>query len=218
MTDTNSAAQHLRTRARYLAYATIAWNTIEAFVAVGSGIAAGSIALVGFGLDSTVEVFAACVALWFLRGHEHREQRALRLIGATYFVLAAYVILEAARDLLVDTEAATSTIGIILATASLLVMPLLAVAKRRTGTALNSPALLAEAGETLLCAYLSVILLGGLVLNATVGWWWADPLAAIGIALLAAREGREIWNGEDCCLPADLNGAEDCCDEPGSST
>lgn len=193
----------LRNRARRLAYATIAWNVVEAFIAIGSGIAAGSIALIGFGLDSTIEVFAAGVALWFLRGHEHRDERALRLIGATYFLLAAYITAEALRVLLTDSRPTSSNIGIGLALASVVVMPLLALAKHRTGVALGSRALIAEAGETRLCAYLSVILLGGLALNATVGWSWADPIAAIGIAVLAAQEGREIWSGEDCCMPAD---------------
>lgn len=217
MTAVATPRERLRQRARYLAYATIAWNTVEAFVAIGSGIAAGSIALVGFGLDSTIEVFAASVALWFLRSHHDREQRALRLIGASYFVLAGYVTLEAVRDLLVDSQAATSQVGIGLAIASVIVMPVLAIVKHRTGTALDSPALVAEAGETRLCAYLSVILLAGLALNATVGWWWADPIAAVGIAVLAAGEGRSIWKGDTCCMPTTLEAIDgnhdDCCDD-----
>ena len=193
-----------RTRARNLSralrleYLTVGWNVIEAVVAVAAGVAANSIALIGFGLDSTVEIFAASVVIWQLRGiREEREQRALRLIAISFFALAAYVVVEAARDLVVGAEAEESGVGIALASASLIAMPLLGLAKRRTGQRLNSPTLIADSAETLLCAYLSAILLAGLVLNATVGWWWADPIAAIGIAGLAVREGREAWEGEE---------------------
>ena len=209
MTAAAVAEQHLRRRASRLVIATIAWNTVEAMVAISAGIAAGSIALVGFGLDSTIEVFAASVAIWFLRGDQSRERRALRLIAVTYFVLAVYVVVEAARDLIVESEASRSSPGLVIACLSVIVMPLLARSKRVTGEALNSRTLIAEAGETRLCAYLSVILLGGLALNASVGWWWADPLAAVGIAVLAAREGRAAWRGEACCLP----GVQDECDD-----
>jgi divalent metal cation (Fe/Co/Zn/Cd) transporter len=166
-----------------LVLATIGWNTIEAVVAVAAGAVAGSSALVGFGLDSAIEVSAAAVALWCLAGvDEAREQRALRLIGGSFFALAAYVTFDAGWALV-----------------TLLVMPVLARAKRTTGEKLGSRALVAESAETRLCAYLSAVLLVGLLLRATVGWTWADPLAALGIALLAAREGREAWRGEDCC-------------------
>ncbi len=193
----------LRRRALRLEYATIAWNVIEAVVAVAAGLAAGSIALVGFGLDSTIEVFAASVVVWELRGVEHgseeRERRALRLIAVSFFVLTAYVTAEAARDLAgFGGEAGESTVGIVLAAISLAVMPALAWGKRRTGRALGSATVLADSAETFLCSYLSAILLAGLVLNATVGWWWADPLAALGIAWLAFREGREAWEGDAC--------------------
>jgi divalent metal cation (Fe/Co/Zn/Cd) transporter len=167
-------------------------------VAIASGVSAGSIALVGFGLDSVIEVFAASVVVWEFRGvSEERTRRALRLIAISFFVLAAYVAIEATRDLIVGAEPAESVPGIILAGASLLVMPTLAIAKRRTGRQLGSMTLLADATETLLCSYLSAILLVGLVLNATVGWWWADPLAGLGIAYLAVREGLEAWRVED---------------------
>jgi len=169
-------------------------------VAIGSGLAADSIALVGFGVDSTIEVFAACVVLWRLRSDdEERERRALRLIGLSFFALATYVTFEAARDLLTEGEAEASGVGIGLAVASAVVMPVLAVVKRRVGRQLGSAVVVADATETLLCTYLSVILLAGLVLNATIGVGWADPIAALGIALIAAREGREAWRGEDCC-------------------
>jgi divalent metal cation (Fe/Co/Zn/Cd) transporter len=181
-----------------LEYVTIGWNLIEAFVAIGFGLAAGSIALVGFGFDSLIEVFAASVVIWELRGvGEHRERRALRLIAISFFVLAAYVLLGSTRDLITTAEPRESIPGIVLTACSLVVMPLLAWWKRRTGTALGSATLVADSVETLLCSWLSLILLAGLVLNATVGWWWADPIAAIGLGILALREGREAWRESD---------------------
>ncbi len=190
----------LERRARLLAGATIAWNVIEGVVAVGAGAAAGSLALVGFGLDSFVEVFAGAVVLWHLRGvAEDREQRALRLIALSFFAIAVYVVAEAGRDLLVGSEAGESTLGIVVASVSLAVMPSLAWAKRRTGRALGNPVVIADSTETALCSYLSVVLLAGLVVNAAVGWWWADTVAALVIAGLAVREGREAWRGEICC-------------------
>jgi len=180
-----------------LAWVTIGWNAVEGVIAVGAGIAAGSLALVGFGLDSFIEVFAGGVVLWQLRGvAEERERWALRLIALTFFVLAGYVVVEGVRDLLTGDEAGESTVGIFLAGVSLVVMPLLAWAKLCTGRELGNPVILADSTETALCAYLSAILLGGLVLNAAWGWWWADTLAAFGIAALAVREGREAWRGE----------------------
>jgi divalent metal cation (Fe/Co/Zn/Cd) transporter len=190
----------LERRARQLAWFTIAYNLAEAVVAVGSGVAAGSLALIGFGIDSSIEVFAAVVVLWRMRGaDEEREARALKLIAVSFFLLAAYVAFEAVRDLLTDADADTTPVGIAVALTSLVVMPLLARAKRRTGEALHNRTVLADAAETRLCTYLSVILLVGLVLDATVGWSWADPLAALGIAALAIGEGREAWAGDDCC-------------------
>lgn len=192
----------LERTARLLAGLTIAWNAVEGVVAVASGLAAGSLALVGFGLDSFVEVFAGGVVLWHLRGvSEERERRALRLIALSFFALAAYVVVEAARELVVGDEAGESTVGLVLAAVSLLVMPALAVAKRRTGLRLGNPVVVADSTETALCSYLSAVLLVGLLLNTTIGWWWADPLAALGIAALAVREGREAWEGETCCDP-----------------
>jgi divalent metal cation (Fe/Co/Zn/Cd) transporter len=191
------ARERLQRRGRLLAGATIAWNGIEGLVAAGAGISAGSLALVGFGLDSFIEVFAGGVVLWHLRGlTEEREQRALRLIAVSFCLLAAYVVIEAARDLLAGNEAGESAVGIALAGVSLVAMPALAWAKRRTGQALGNSVMVADSTETALCAYLSAILLAGLALNATVGWWWADPLAALGIAALALREAREAWRNE----------------------
>ena len=195
-----SDASGLRTRARQLAWATVAWNVIEALVAIIAGTAAGSAALVGFGLDSTVEVASALVIIWQFSGvDEQREQRALRLIALSFFALATYVSIRALLDLAGANEADTSTVGIALATASLMVMPALATAKRRTGQQLGSVTVTADSQQTWLCTYLSAILLVGLVLNATIGWWWADPIAALIIAALAAREGIEAWNGDTCC-------------------
>jgi divalent metal cation (Fe/Co/Zn/Cd) transporter len=195
--EATGARAALTQRAFRLEYLTIGWNVLEAIVAVAAGIAASSIALIGFGLDSLIEVFAASVVVWHLRGvSEGREQRALRLIAVSFFVLAAYVVVEVVRDLIVGAEAAESTVGIALAAVSLVVMPLLAIAKRRTAKRMGSATLLADSTETLLCSYLSAILLAGLLLNAAVGRWWADSLAALGIAFLAAREGIEAWRGE----------------------
>ncbi|MGH9187713.1 MAG: cation transporter [Acidimicrobiales bacterium] len=188
------------TRARLLAWLTIAWNAVEGVIAVAAGAAAGSLALVGFGLDSFVEVFAGGVVLWQLGGvAEERERRALRLIALSFFALAAYVVAEASRDLMVGNAAGESVVGVGLAAVSLAAMPALAWAKRRTGRALANPVVLADATETALCSYLSAVLLVGLAVNATLGWWWADTLAALVIAALAVREGREAWSGEACC-------------------
>ncbi len=184
----------LRKRAFRLEYLTIGWNTVEAVVAVAFGIAARSIALIGFGLDSLVEVFAASVVVWQLHGVSgERERRALRLIAFSFFALAAYVSVEALRDLAVGAEASESVPGIVLAVLSLTIMPLLAFAKNRTGHQMRNQTLIADSKETLLCTYLSAVLLIGLLLNATVGWWWADPVAGLGIAYLAVREGLEAW-------------------------
>jgi divalent metal cation (Fe/Co/Zn/Cd) transporter len=190
----------LEARARLLAWVTIAYNIVEAVVAIGSGLVAGSLALVGFGIDSSIELFAAVVVLWRLRGEvEDREARALKLIAVSFFALGGYVVVEAVRNLLSEADPDTSPVGIGLAFASLIVMPILARAKRETGNALHDHTILADAAETRLCAYLSAILLVGLVLDASVGWSWADPLAALGIAALAVKEGREAWKGHDCC-------------------
>lgn len=190
----------LRRWAIALAWATVAWNTVEAIVAIVAGSAAGSVALVSFGLDSTIEVASALVIIWQFSGiDEQREQRALRLIAISFFALALYVAVRALIDLVATNEPDASTVGIILAVVSLVVMPTLALAKRRVGRDLGSVTVTADSNQTLLCTYLSAVLLVGLVLNATVEWWWADPIAALIIAALAAREGLEAWNGDTCC-------------------
>ncbi len=204
--------------ARWLAYATIAWNVIEAVVAIGSGVAAGSVALIGFGLDSVVEVGSAVVVAWQFRGvSEAREARALRLIAISFFALGGYILLDSGHALIAGDRAETSVAGMVIAALSLVVMPTLAYAKRRTATALDSRTVLADSKQTMLCTYLSAVLLIGLVLNATVGWWWADPLAGIAIAAVALNEGRQAWAGEDCCdIPAVVSRPAEpdaCCDE-----
>ena len=169
-------------------------------MAIVAGRAAGSLLLVGFGLDSTIEVASAAVIIWQFSGpDEEREQRALRLIAGSFFALAVYVSAQAGFNLVAGNEPESSAIGLTLAVASLIVMPILATAKRSTGLRLGSVTVTADSHQTWLCTYLSVVLLTGLLLNAMLGWWWADPLAALIIAALAVREGVEAWQGDGCC-------------------
>lgn len=188
-------------RAQLLAAASVSYNLIEAAIAITAGTIAGSVALVGFGLDSIVEVFSGLVILWQFRHAmpEAREQQALRLIALSFFALAAYVTFESVRALLGDANPDTSRVGIGLAVASLIVMPFLSWAQRLTGRALGSNAVVADGTQTLLCTYLSAVLLAGLVLNAALGWSWADPLVGLVIAAVALKEGAEAWRGEGCC-------------------
>lgn len=179
---------------------TIGWNTIEAAIAITAGIGASSVALVGFGLDSIVEVSAALVVLWQFFGiPEDREKRALRLIGGSFFTLSAYVAVSSVYDLATRSEPGASTVGIVLTAVSLVVMPALAIVKRRAGGRIGSRTLVADSTQTRLCAYLSASTLAGLAANAALGWWWADPLAALVIAYVAVTEGREAWRGDTCC-------------------
>jgi hypothetical protein len=190
-------------RAQLLAGVSVAYNIAEAIVAIAAGLVAGSVALVGFGLDSTVEVSSGLIILWQFRHRlpETRERQALRLMALSFFALAAYVTVESVRALATGHQPESSAVGIGLAVASLMVMPFLSWAQRRTGRALGSNAVVADATQTLLCTYLSSVLLVGLVLNASVGWSWADPIAGLVIATVAAKEGREAWRGEGCCSP-----------------
>ena len=196
MTDTSREEQ--RSRARTLVRLTIAWNAVEAVVSLLAGVAAGSIALVGFGLDALVEFGAASVALWYLAGADReRERIAQRLIAVSFVGLAVYVTVDAIRHLVTATHPESSVLGIVIAAGSLIVMPMLAVSKRRVAIALGSATLAAEAAETALCAWLSLVLLVGLSLRTVAGWWWADPVAGLVIAALAVREGIEAWRVEE---------------------
>ncbi|NUR98908.1 MAG: cation transporter [Kribbellaceae bacterium] len=190
-------------RARLLAGASVAYNVVEAVVAVSSGLVAGSVALVGFGLDSVVEVSSGLIILWQFRHPlpESRERQALKMLAFSFFALAAYVGFESVRALVVGSDPETSPVGIGIAIASLIVMPFLSWAQRRTGKALGSNAVVADSTQTLLCTYLSAVLLVGLLLNATLGWSWADPIAGLIIAAVAIREGLEAWQGKGCCSP-----------------
>jgi divalent metal cation (Fe/Co/Zn/Cd) transporter len=188
-------------RARRLEYLTLGWCFLEAVVGIGAGLLAGSVALLGFGLDSVVEGSSALVMLWRFQdggGGLHREERALKLVGACFMLLAAWILFEAARSLLHHQAPEESVVGIALAAASIVVMPLLARAKRRVAGDADSRALVADSHQTDLCAYLSVLLLAGLALNAWLGWWWADPVAALVMVPIIANEGVEALRGETC--------------------
>lgn len=201
---TAARRDELNRRVRLLAWFTVAYNTAEGIVAVTAGLIAGSVALVGFGLDSGVEVLSALAVGWQFNGRadaRDRERSTLRLIAVSFFALAAYVTLDALRSLLSAGEADSSTVGIVLAASSLVVMPLLVRAKRRVGRELGSATVAADAVQTELCTYLSAVLLAGLLLNATLGWAWADPLVGLVIAVVAAREGLQAWRGDGCCAP-----------------
>jgi divalent metal cation (Fe/Co/Zn/Cd) transporter len=192
-------------RGQRLEYFTIAYNSLEGLIAVGFGLLAGSIALVGFGFDSVIEVTSGAVLLWRLRAEmdeerrERAEARSLRIVGICFIALAIYVGYEAAASLLRHESPERSMPGIVLAVASLVVMPILARAKRRVARDIESTAMTADAKQTELCTYLSAILLGGLALNALFGWWWADPSAALLMVPLIGIEGYKALRGESCC-------------------
>jgi divalent metal cation (Fe/Co/Zn/Cd) transporter len=208
-------------RAQLLAGASVTYNVLEAVVAITAGVVAGSVALIGFGLDSVVEVSSGLIILWQFRHRmpESRERQALRLMAFSFFALAAYVTFESVRALAARHEPDASPVGIGLAAASLVIMPFLSWAQRRTGKALGSNAVVADSTQTLLCTYLSAVVLVGLVLNATLGWSWADPLAALVVAGVALKEGREAWRGEGCCGPIGshhhVDGDADGCGDTG---
>jgi divalent metal cation (Fe/Co/Zn/Cd) transporter len=196
-------------RATFLAWFTVAWNILEGIIAIAAAAVAGSRALLGFGLDSAVESLSATVVLWRLYVErrdpdraEAVEQRALRLIGVTFLVLAAFVAVESLRSLIDQHKPGVSAAGIILAVLSIAVMLWLAGSKRQVGIAMGSKSVQADSAQTSACVYLSVVVLVGLVLNAALGWWWADPLAALGVAVFLVHEGREALSAEhadDCC-------------------
>lgn len=200
-----AVTEHARlvSRARLLALLGIAWHAVEATIAVFAGLAAGSIALVGFGADSLVESMAGFILLWRFADQrissESAELRAQRLIGVTFFVIAVYVGFEAIRTLLAADHPEASWVGIGLAAVTLATMPALASAKARVGDRLNSSATKSEGRQNMLCAYLSAALLVGLGANALLDWWWADPVTALAIVGVAIHEGREAWRGDACC-------------------
>ena len=193
----------LTRRIRLLVAATISYNLLEAVVAIWAGRAASSTALIGFGLDSVIEVSSAAAIAWQFsaRDPETREKVALRIIAGSFFALAAYVTVESVRALAGSAAAEDSTVGLVLAAASLAVMPVLSYAQRRAGRELGSRSAVADSKQTLLCTYLSAVLLVGLGLNTLLGWSWADPVAALVIAAVALREGWDAWHGDNCCAP-----------------
>lgn len=203
--DSSQSRAGILKRGRRLEYFTIIYNSLEGLIAVIAGLLAGSIALVGFGFDSVIEVTSGATLLWRLQGqrddaqNERDEQIALRVIGICFLALAGYVGYEAVVSLAHQETPERSIIGIILAVASLIVMPLLTRAKRRVARELNSAAMIADAKQTEFCTYLSAILLSGLVLNALLGWWWADPVAALVMVPIIAKEGVEALTGDKCC-------------------
>lgn len=191
----------LTRRVRLLVAATITYNVVEAVVAIGAGTVASSSALIGFGLDSVIEVASAAAVAWQFSGADPaaRERVALRVIALSFFALAAYVGVESVRALFGAAEAEPSTVGIVLAALSLVIMPFLSYAQRRAGRELGSRSAVADSKQTLLCTYLSGVLLVGLLLNSLLGWSWADPIAALVIAAVALKEGREAGRGRHCC-------------------
>ncbi|MBK9258214.1 MAG: cation transporter [Polyangiaceae bacterium] len=199
-------------RALRLEYLTVGWNIVEGVIAVSAAVAAGSVALLGFGIDSFVESTSGGVLIWRLKAErsgmdseaiERLDRRAHKLVALTLFVLAAYIVIDAGKTLWLRERPEPSPVGIGLTTVSLIVMLWLARAKRRAAKALGSRALEADAFQTTACWWLSLIALGGMALNAAFGWWWADPVAALGMTVFLIREGREAWEGEDTCHGCD---------------
>lgn len=205
----------LHNRIRWLVAATIAYNVIEAVIAISEGTRVSSTALIGFGLDSVIEVSSAAAVAWQFSGAdpESREKTALRIIAVSFFALAGYVTIESIRSLTGAEEARHSAVGIVLTAASLIIMPVLSWAQRRAGRELGSQSAVADSKQTLLCTYLSGVVLAGLVLNSLFGWDWADPIAALVLAGVAVREGREAWRGQTCCNTAlpEADAGDGCC-------
>ncbi|MBN1530463.1 MAG: cation transporter [Thermoleophilaceae bacterium] len=202
---THGSADYLRLarRARWLSWASLGYMALEGAVAVAAGIVAGSIALIGFGLDSAIEGFASLVIVWRFTGRRtlshHAEERAQKLVAVQFFILAPYVAVESVRALVNASHPETSVVGIALAAASLVVMPYLGRAKQRIGSRIGSSATASEGKQNLLCAYLAAALLAGLLGNTLFGAWWLDPVVGLLIAGLAVHEGREAWRGDACC-------------------
>jgi divalent metal cation (Fe/Co/Zn/Cd) transporter len=200
----------LRRRIRWLVAATITYNVVEGAVAITAGTIADSTALIGFGLDSLIEVSSAAAVAWQFAGPdpERREEIALRVIAGSFFALAAYVTVEALRTLIGGERPDHSPVGLTLVTISVVVMPFLSWAQRRAGREYGSASAVADSKQTLLCTYLSAAVLVGLVLNSALGWWWADPVVALGLAVVALREGRAALRGDTCCPPVHLEGPD----------
>lgn len=198
---TDERRKLLGQRIRWFVVITISYNVIEAVVALAEGARVSSTALIGFGLDSVIEVSSAAAVAWQFAGRdpEAREKVALRIIALSFFALATWVTVDAVRALLGVGEAQHSTVGIVLAAASLVIMPVLSYAQRRAGRELGSLSAVADSRQTLLCTYLSAVVLIGLVLNSLFGWFWADPIAGLVIAAVAVKEGRDAWRGDACC-------------------
>jgi divalent metal cation (Fe/Co/Zn/Cd) transporter len=212
-----SERDHLVKRAKFLAWLGVGWHGIEAAIAIGAGIVAGSIALIGFGADSLIESVAGFVLLWRFAASratsENAERRAQKLIGLSFYVLAAYVGFEAVKSLITAEAPDVSWVGIGLSIVTLITMPPLAIAKARIGEKLGSSATKSEGQQNMLCAYLSAALLVGLGANALFGLWWADPVTALLIAGVAVKEGREAWRGDSCCTAPIPDGGDACEDE-----
>lgn len=205
-------------RARWLAWASLAWMAVEGAVGLTAGLSAGSIALVGWALSSVVEGLASVIVIWRFTGSRTlsttAEERAQKAVAVSFWLLAPYVAVESVRDLIGQHRAETTLLGIGLTTSSLILMPALGIAKRRLGARLGSGATAGEGGQNLLCAYLAAAVLAGLIGNSLWGWWWIDPLAGLVVTAMAVREGREAWRGESCCA---VPGLDACCDDPAAS-
>lgn len=201
--DRDQRRELLKRRIRLIVALTITYNVIEAVIALAAGTAASSVALLGFGLDSIVEVLSAAAVAWQFSAPdpERRERTALRLIAFSFFGLAVFISIDAVLTLAGLREAEHSTVGIALAAVSLIVMPFLSLWERRTGQALGSASAIADSKQTLICSYLSAAVLVGLLLNSLFGWAWADPVAGLVIAVVALREGLEAWRGDACAQP-----------------
>lgn len=205
MSELTISRQAIAHRGRRLEYFTILWNSLEGLVAIAAGVLAGSISLVGFGIDSFIEVTSGATLLWRMSvdtnvdSRERNEKLSLRIVGVCFIVLAVYITYEAVADLIRKTAPEHSIPGIALACVSLMVMPILSGAKKKVGNALSSAAMKADARQTDFCVYLSAILLAGLVLNASLGWWWADPIAALIMVPIVAKEGFDGMRARTCC-------------------
>lgn len=204
--------------ARWLAWASLFWMTLEGIVGMASGFGAGSIALIGWALSSVVEGLASIIVIWRFTGSRTRSETAEGVaqkgVALSFWLLAPYVAVQAVRDLVTREPAETSLVGIGLTISSLLLMPALGLAKQRLGRRLSSGATAGEGTQNLLCAYLAAAVLAGLAGNTLLGWWWLDPIAALAVAAVAVREGRDAWRGDDCCAVPGMD-AERCACGPG---